>query len=445
MSWQAARGLYRRNHQAYGPGPCPLCGQATTEPGTSWAERGNEAEGSAITDGPISLDEFLEILQVDTDTWEVADWGAKRWQVGAKIKHGDLEWTEGRITGDLHYRGLGKENLWSTWAKFRRRCPIPFEPIVRPVVCEPSPRLPPEAPVGTPILRALLGADLHLGYTRNVQTGKLEPYHDRAAIDLFLRVAEHLQPDHIELLGDFLDLPMWTDKFARSPEFYWTTQPAILEGHWILRQLRRACPRSTIDLFMGNHEERISKTLVRHLIEACHLKPADEMDLPPAMSPQRLLGLHLLDVNWIESEVWLGQLCLDHGEIARQPPGATARAQAEEGKASRAYGHVHRIESVSTRVKVRDDPLCYPYWRTVRAFSVPCLCRIDGTVPGNKESQNWQQGFGVVDYTFDEFTEQLIEITGMGIGTSRALFDRRIWRGEDYTDHLREDLPDWNW
>lgn len=440
ISWQKARGLYRRAGEVE-PGPCPICGKREGDrERASWEEHGNEAEGSVISDGPLSLPEFLELLRVDTDTWETADWGGKRWPVGAKIKTGDLEWQDGRITGDLHYRGLGKEDLWSTWARFRRRVPIAIKPVIQPVECEIVPVEFSHPEDSGELRRALLGADLHLGYSRDMQTGKLEPYHDRKAIALFLQVAEYLQPDDIEILGDLLDFPMWTDKYSRAPEFYWTTQPAILEAFWILSQLRRACRHASIELFMGNHEERIKKSLVNHLIEAYSLKPADEMELPPALSPQRLLALHRLGIRWVGEEEEgtsnLGGLVLSHGDIARAPAGATARAQLEHGRTSRAYGHVHRIEMASERV--RDD---YG-WRTVRAFSVPCLCRIDGTVPGSRSAQNWQNGFAVVDYCpwGLGLTEQLIEIIG-----GRALFDRQEWTGQDYTDQLRAAWPDWNW
>lgn len=446
MTWNAVRNQWRRKAKKLNPlpCPCPMCGDAEPEQAddreqVSWSEHGNYAEAKAQVGGEIcSLEAFLEIVQPDLDTWRVLDWGVKRWEVGAKIKTGDLEFDDGRISGELHYRGLGKEGLWSVWAKFIRRKPIPIHPVVQPIQCDMVYPPPPKLAQGPGINTGLLIPDVQMGFERDLRTGVLRPFHDRRALDLSVQLAEALQPEVIVIMGDFQDLTMFTDKYVRSPEFFFTTQPSILEGHYYLRRLRQACPTARIYLLLGNHGARMEKMLSVHLVEACNLRAADELQLPPALSVPKLLALHELQVEWIgeypDGEVWMGPLRVTHGERVSQIPGGSARAVVNDCDEHTAFGHVHRIELVSKRVRVRRG------WRTVRAFSPGCLCHIDGRVPGSDAGDNWQQGLGVVEFTESAYTLHPVEIT-----EGELIYDGILWRGKDYSPCLSEIWPEWNW
>lgn len=433
VSWQSARSQWRRKAKKLDPGVCPLCGPST-EHRSSWKVQGNYAEGTIQQEDPLDLPAFLELLQVDTDTWQVKDWEASRWQQNVN-RRGELTFTASILDGHLEY-SPEIINLWAHRAKFIRREPIALAPVVQPVECPVS--YPAAVTATGKVRRALLISDLHIGYERDNRTGKLRPFHDRRAIDLVLRLVSQEAYNYIGILGDLLDLTNWNDKYSRSPEFYWTTQPSLLEGHWILRQLRELQRSAIIEVFAGNHENRIKRSLEKHLIEAYDLRAADEMDLPPALSPARLLALHQLGIGWINEypagERWLGPLRLSHGEVARKPPGSSARAVVDDSACDNAFGHTHRLELVSKRIRGRYGP------RVVKSMSIGCLCHTDGRVPPAGSPEHWQEGFAEVSYTDQDWAPTLVSIdNGRGIAGGCEL------HGEDYTDRLREDLSGWNW
>lgn len=421
--------------------PCPLCAeklaswQDQDDGAPTWSEEGNYAEAQARV---RTLEELLEIVKPDLDAWQLTDWGVKRWEMGAKIKEGHLEWSHGGIkTGHLDYKGLGIQDLWSVWAKFVRKRPIPIKPVIQPVSC--MARFPvPAGPQSSGVCQGLLIPDTHIGFTRSLRTGTLTPFHDRRALSLSVQLVHYLQPQVVVLLGDIVDLTTLTDKFIRVPEMLLTLQPAVLEAHHYLHALRTAGPDAEIYYLQGNHEERMDKMLAVHLADAYGLRAADELAFPPALSVPKLLALHALAIRWIgdypSGEVWLGPLRCTHGDRASAIPGGTARAVADDGDQHGAFGHVHRIEQVSKRVLSRHG------WRTVRTFSPGCLCHVDGRVPGASARDNWQQGLAVVNYTEWAYTATLIEIM-----EGAAIYDGKIWRGSDSCDSLRSQYPGWPW
>ncbi len=439
LSWQAARGRWRRNCQDLVPGPCPLCESGDSEPSSSWEETGNYAQATVTGPRVQTLEQLLAAAEVDLRVWRVVDWGVKKWEVGAKIELGDLEFDAGRITGHLSKRGIGVQDLWSVWAKFVRIQPVALRPVIQPVLCPIT-----YQPGKTSTFRAeraLLISDLHIGYFRENRTGKLVPFHDRAAIDAVFQVVESYRAvlDTVLILGDLLDLTNWNDKFARQPEFYWTTQPSILEAHWLLRRLREILPHAKIVWLPGNHEDRMRKAIEKHLLEAYQLRAADELDLPPALSPEKLLALDALGIEY-ESEYpgaerWLGPLRASHGDVARQPPGASARAVVEKTMCDNAFGHTHRLEMVSKVVRGRRGELVQ-----LKSLSIGCLCHVDGRVPGSDKGDNWQKGFALVTYTESSWSPTLVSLD-----SGEAVVGGLAFRGESYVEELRHDLPDWNW
>lgn len=437
LSWQAVRGQWRRHGKGVAVNQtCAICSAGAAQSTTSWKVQGNYATGSVQAADPLGLDGFLDLLGVDTDAWVVQDWEASTWQQNV-TRRGELEFTDGVLDGHLEY-SPEIVDLWAHKARFIRRQPVALQPVVAPVACPVIHEL--GTGLGGRTERSLLISDLHIGYYRDNQTGRLVPMHDRQAIDAVLRVAEGYRSvlDAVYILGDLLDLTNWNDKFARRPEFYWTTQPAILEAHWLLRRLRTILPHARLVWMMGNHEDRMRKALERHLLEAYALRAADEMHLPPALSPQKLLALDALGIEYEPDypggERWLGPLRVSHGDVARQPPGASARAMIEKTVCDNAFGHTHKLEMVSKMVRDRGGSV------QLRSLSTGCLCHTDGRVPPHGSPENWQQGFVLVDHTDYAWTPTLV-----GLNNGHCLLgSREIW-GKDYTEVLRMDLPDWNW
>jgi hypothetical protein len=176
-----------------------------------------------------------------------------------------------------------------------------------------------------------------------------------------------------------------------------------------------------------------------HLRAAYGLRPADEMHLPAALTPKRLLALDKLAIEWVgeypDGEDWLNDdLRLVHGDIAKSTPGATARYYTDKRDVSTIYGHIHRREMVARTVYRRGQV------QTITALCPGCLCRVDGVVPGKKAKQNWQQGLAIVDYDEQRHTAYPVEIRD-GV----CLWDGKRIEGRDRLADLRRDAPDWAW
>jgi len=405
----------------------------------TFSEEGNYAELVVETAERVrSYEDLCGAFNVDLKVWKRIFFECGTHEGWRKNEDKDLKFTHGVMNGYTTSKGILVVPLYRTKARFIRREPVAVHPVIRPVECQVTYRKP-KKPKRKGVKRALLGGDPHYGYTKNARTGKLEPFHDRRALDLFLQVATYEQPELIVLGGDIQDFPNMQDKFLRDPDFDQTTQPSLEESHWWLRQLREACSDAEIVLEAGNHEDRMRKAILAHFKVAYELRPADELELPPALSPERLMGLHSLGIEWVgdypNGEHWLHDgLRVIHGATARQAPGATARGIVERSDVTTVFFHVHRRELVSRTMHVRAGP------RAITALSPGCLCRIDGVVPGTKKRQNWQQGMALVDYTDQRQTASIIEIED-----GQAVWDRRVFVGRDRMDDLRRDMPDWNW
>lgn len=427
---------------------CPICYGCPERqglgPDVNFEVDGNYAVATS-NDGRIrTLEDLLAACKVDLSIWKVRDhggWEAKAWEGYAADEQKHLVFDEGRITGTVDRDGIITETLWSVRAVFVRREPIPVQPIVSPVLCPVTYHASGGDTRSLAQGSAGLLADPHYGYSWRPPRWRLTPFHDRAVLDLFLQVMADAQPDVIELLGDWLDLAVMQDKFLRRPEYYHTTQPAILEAHRWLRQLREACPNSKIRLHMGNHDERIETAMIGHLREACELKPADELDLPPTMTAPRLLALHELDIEWVpgypNDVTWLGQaMQCQHGYVARAKEFSTTTELLRQGeRCHQACGHIHRDEMVSMLIE-------YPKGeqRTVTGYCPGCACHVDGRVPAGRTKIRWRKGFGHVMWHGKH-----ISIEHMPVWEQKTVWRGKVYEARDPLPGLQKDLPDWPW
>jgi hypothetical protein len=380
-----------------------------------------------------SLDDLLEAASVDLSVWIVDHHIINKWEVGAKSVQKDLTYAKGKAEGTIYSDGeLVIEPLFQVKAWLVRRVPIEVEPVVKPVSI--SVRLPkPQAQADVPLWRSLIIPDTHWGFVKGLYDGILEPMHDRLALDIAIQIAQAYAFRRIVHLGDALDMAEWSDKYMRSPEFYWTTQPAVIEGHWWLAQLRMAQPDAEMDMLEGNHDNRLIEHMVAHQIAAYGLRSATGIAKNPALSVPGLLGLDELGINYHgpypKGEVYLTDdvRCV-HGEIVRATPGASASAMVDNTQQTVIFGHIHRMELATRTIYEKDG------YRSVRAFSPGCLCRIDGPVPAANERHQWQQGLGVIEHT--EMGNHIIPIE---IENGVAVFDGKVWVGRYRLDDLKRD------
>jgi len=284
------------------------------------------------------------------------------------------------------------------------------------------------------IKSALVLPDTHWGFKRDQHTGKLTPFHDRRALGVALALAASYPFDTLIFLGDTLDLAEWSDKFTRTPDFYFTTQGAIIEAAWWLARFRAALPAAEMGVIEGNHDERMRDAIARHLSAAYHLRPATEINLPPALSVPRLLGLDAINARWVgdypNGEFWLNdRLVCIHGDKARAGPGDTAKAMVSNAVRSVVFGHIHRIERATRTLDERDGS------RVISAVSPGCLCRVDWTVPGHARGQNWQQGLSVAHYKPDGWHA----IETINIDEGSAVWAGNVYQSQDLLDQIRTD------
>jgi len=354
-----------------------------------------------------SLEDLIEYMDIDTDRFALPKVVFNYW---------------------------GGQHQVKAWAVDKE--PIAIEPVIQPVNVELG--FLPEHKVPHRDYRvALILSDTHFGSLRSLRTGKLTPFHDRLALSAALKLAHYLRPDIIIVAGDILDLADWSDKFARSPQMYWTTQPSALEAAWWLAQFKATLNEDGEMVAMpGNHDNRMGLSITNHLKEAYGLRSVDGIEMAPVLSVENLLGFKSLGIDYRdgypEAEVWINEhMGISHGNVAKSGAGKTATAMLNKGiMQSRGYGHIHKREIVWRKVRSK-----YNQFKNVCAWSWGCLCRTDGTVPGSTLEQDWQQGGGVVHFD-DDYAHPSIA----AINDGKLFWSGNQFAGDDLTDQIREDV-----
>lgn len=153
----------------------------------------------------------------------------------------------------------------------------------------------------------------------------------------------------------------------------------------------------------------MKRSVLDSLNASYHLRSPFELELPPALSVENLLGLHQLNIKYFDgypnNEAWLSpRLRVIHGNISRSGYGSTAKAYLDKATATTIFGHIHKIEHLCKRVREYDDE------RPISAACPGFLGRLDYIVPGHSVGTEWQQGFAIVDYDDDRTFVQIHEI-----------------------------------
>lgn len=346
-----------------------------------------------------SDEELMTWAGFDPEKWKPYRAIINKWEVGAKVEKKTLEAKDGVWTGSIESTGeLTVEPLFQVKVWVECIEPHPIEPVITPIRINTTYETPEPGQVG-PVSSSLILTDLHVGFKRTSFT--LKPLHDRRALWLAVEIAKRINPDRIDILGDALDMTEWTRKFTVSPDYYLTTQPALVELVYWLSQLRSALPAVPITFFDGNHEKRLYDAISNHLPQAYKIRPGGDLKRPELLSLRSMLSLDDLGIEYIsnypDGHRWAGPLRMMHGNLTRQNPGDTTRATAKQYKVSTAVGHSHRAE-FSTQVF--DGPAgLVPIYSICSA----CLCHVDGRIPGHTLSQNWSQGVTELRYSEEGF------------------------------------------
>jgi UDP-2,3-diacylglucosamine pyrophosphatase LpxH len=258
---------------------------------------------------------------------------------------------------------------------------------------------------------AIKGADTQIGF-RRLADGTLDPFHDVAAMDVFIEVCKSYQPDKVQILGDFLDLAS-QGRFAQEASFAQTTQEALNAGHKFLATLRAACPDAEIVVIEGNHDKRMQNFIEANAIAAFGLKRAGLPESWPVMSLPYLLRLDELNIQYVDAYPaatdWDNDTTRNiHGTKANAKGSTTAQYVHEVPHLNTWAGHTHRTE-------ITYHSVIGPRGERIESYSANpgCLCRVDGAVPSVKGAisadgtparivENWHQGFGLAYYNDTE-------------------------------------------
>lgn len=247
---------------------------------------------------------------------------------------------------------------------------------------------------------AVILPDPQIGY-RRLPDGRLDPFHDEAAIDIAMQIMEFERPDLAIWLGDFLDLaPM--GRFRIEPEMALTVQPAIDYAYGLLARTVALTRGGDVRLIEGNHDKRLTTYVIDNAMAAYGLRRGAKTNEWPVLSVPHLLRLDELDVQYVDGYPNGATYINDH-LAAIHGVKTDLSSLVNDERVSVVQGHMHRIGSVYKTRNSRGRA------RFSGAFSPGCLCRIDGAVPSMKSSitvrgvparhfENWQQGVMVVRY-----------------------------------------------
>lgn len=210
------------------------------------------------------------------------------------------------------------------------------------------------------------------------------PYEDAAGYELFVTVADALQPDILVLLGDIMDCYAVSahDKDANrgTPAAF---KDELLYTRTKLAQIRERLPNTRIIYKEGNHETRLSRYITKN---AAALSNLGCVTLP------ELLRLSELKIEWIgnDERLRIGRLYHIHGNEIAGGGMSPARLKYTRMQCSFIFGHHHQ------RDKYR--PRAYD-GQQHGAYANPCLCQLKAEYLHH--AHNWSLGFSLIDHDAD--------------------------------------------
>jgi len=204
------------------------------------------------------------------------------------------------------------------------------------------------------------------------------PYHDRRAIEIAVEAATKRRIDGVLLNGDVLDSHEISehDKDPRALRYVEEVRIALQ----FLRWLRKKFPRARIIYKEGNHEERLSRYVLKNAPAIFGLE---------GLSVPDLLHCEELRIDWVGDRrvIRLGRLNVIHGHEYRggiSTPVNPARGLYLKARSVVLCGHWHRTSEHHER-DIRG--------RSEAAWSVGCLCQL---APRYCPLNNWNMGFAFI-------------------------------------------------
>jgi predicted phosphodiesterase len=199
------------------------------------------------------------------------------------------------------------------------------------------------------------------------------PFQDNDAVNAFIEYCKDIQPHSIVLNGDVVDMYMLS-RFAKGEGR--NPMAEIEEAKDILYSLRKACPKSLIFYVIGNHEQRLEKTILAKAPELASL--IEDVFSIFKVEDIGIEGCGSLTVN--------NSFVFKHGTLLGNKSGLSAIKEMENSYMSGASGHTHRLAKYIARKAGRKF-----VW-----LETGCLCSME---PEYMLNPNWQQGFGMIQFS----------------------------------------------
>jgi hypothetical protein len=228
--------------------------------------------------------------------------------------------------------------------------------------------------------RALIGGDLHF------------PHHHDGGLEVFLGLAEIVDPAEVVLNGDTFDFAQ-LGHFPRNPAAYVPIQNDLDRcREEVLARVAHAAPAANLRLVMGNHElDRWNRYLWTRAPELASLRC---LDLEAVLGLTELGWLYEPDGLWLTPE-----LVVDHGDRHTNSLGGgsaqSARKEMLDVGSSGVTGHTHH-----GGVFYRRDARGFRVWAEGFSLIDPRKARRAGVTARKRGAkvEDWHLGAIVVEY-----------------------------------------------
>lgn len=216
-------------------------------------------------------------------------------------------------------------------------------------------------------------------------------HHDPAAVEAAFEYSKDYRPSVIIWNGDIFDFEA-PSRYKKAPELLNSLQHEIDVGVEIMARFRAAHPTASFLFIAGNHEDRLRQLLLEQAAALRSLKSLEYRKL-----------LRLDSLNFIGAFEYGYQLryhgaIIEHGDMARQGGGSTAKSMLLSRGMSGVSGHTHRLAHFR-----RTTAAGRQFW-----IESGCLCDLH---PEYCKSQpDWQHGFVVGDVVRGAFEPRVIEV-----------------------------------
>lgn len=198
------------------------------------------------------------------------------------------------------------------------------------------------------------------------------PFQDKKAVSAFINYCVEVQPDMIVINGDLVDMYMLS-RFAKGEGR--NPMAEIEEARDILAELKDKCPESEVYYIIGNHEQRLEKTILAKAPELASL--IEDVFSIFKLEDIGVRGCGTLTIN--------DNFVFKHGSLLGNKSGLSAIKEMENAYLSGASGHTHRLAKYIARKAGRKF-----VW-----LETGCLCSMN---PEYMLLPNWQQGFAMIQF-----------------------------------------------